>query len=82
MSTIVRTDRLTKEFSTGFWRSRPHRALDALSWEIAAGGVFGLLGPNGAGKSTTLKLLLDLLKASAPSRRAMSSPARNRADGP
>ncbi len=61
MATVVRTDQLSKDFSTGFWRPRPHRALDALSFEIPGGGVFGLLGPNGAGKSTTLKLLIGLL---------------------
>jgi ABC-2 type transport system ATP-binding protein len=65
MPTVVRTDGLTKDFSTGFWRPRPHRALDALTIEIPAGGVFGLLGPNGAGKSTTLKLLLNLLRPTA-----------------
>ena len=61
MTPAVRTNHLTKDFHTGFWRSKPHRALDGLSLEIPAGGVFGLLGPNGAGKSTTLKLLLNLL---------------------
>jgi ABC-2 type transport system ATP-binding protein len=61
MATAVHTDRLTKDFQTGFWRPRPHRALNALSLDIAEGGVFGLLGPNGAGKSTTLKLLMNLL---------------------
>ena len=75
MSTIVRTDRLTKEFSSGFWRPRPHRALDALSWEISAGGVFGLLGPNGAGKSTTLKLLLDLLRPTSGHAELFGRPA-------
>jgi ABC-2 type transport system ATP-binding protein len=58
----VRTERLTKDFRTGFWRPIPKRALDALSFDIPAGGIFGLLGPNGAGKSTTLKLLVDLLR--------------------
>jgi ABC-2 type transport system ATP-binding protein len=62
MSIVVGTDRLTKDFHTGFWRPRPLRALDGLTFEIPAGGVFGLLGPNGAGKSTTLKLLVDLLR--------------------
>jgi ABC-2 type transport system ATP-binding protein len=62
MATVVRTDGLTKDFTTGFWRPRPHRALDSLSLEIPSGGVFGLLGPNGAGKSTTLKLILNLLR--------------------
>jgi ABC-2 type transport system ATP-binding protein len=61
MPTVVRTDRLTKDFLTGFWRRRSHRALDELSLEIAPGEVFGLLGPNGAGKSTTLKLLNNLI---------------------
>jgi ABC-2 type transport system ATP-binding protein len=61
MTPAVRTDHLTKDFHTGFWRPRPHRAVDGLSFEIPSGGVFGLLGPNGAGKSTTLKLLLNLL---------------------
>ena len=62
MPNAVSTDRLTKDFTTGFWRPRPHRGLDGLSCEIPQGGVFGLLGPNGAGKSTTLKLLLNLLR--------------------
>jgi ABC-2 type transport system ATP-binding protein len=65
MSAVVATEQLTKDFFTGFWRPRPHRALDALSFEIPSGGVFGLLGPNGAGKSTTLKLLVDLLRPTA-----------------
>ena len=61
MPSAVTTDRLTKDFTTGFWRPRPHRGLDGLTCDIPLGGVFGLLGPNGAGKSTTLKLLLNLL---------------------
>ena len=62
MAAIVRTEHLTKDFPAGFWRSRPQRALDDVSIEVPAGGVFGLLGPNGAGKSTTLKVLVGLLK--------------------
>ena len=62
MAAVVQTEGLTKDFPVGFWRPRPKRALDGLSLEIPAGGVFGLLGPNGAGKSTTLKLLLSLLR--------------------
>src|SRR6202171_1663601 len=54
-------DDLTKDFSTGFWRPRPYRALDHLSLSIEQGEVFGFLGPNGAGKTTTLKLLMQLL---------------------
>ena len=39
------------------------RALDGLSFSVAAGSVFGLLGPNGAGKSTTVKILTTLAQA-------------------
>src|SRR6188508_3855543 len=53
-------DKLTKDFSVGFWRPRPYRALDRLSLSIEQGEVFGFLGPNGAGKTTTLKLLMQL----------------------
>jgi len=55
------TDALTKDYAVGFWRKRPYRALDRLTFEIAPGEVFGFLGPNGAGKTTTLKLLMQLV---------------------
>jgi ABC-2 type transport system ATP-binding protein len=32
-------------------------AVDGVSFEVAAGTVFGLLGPNGAGKTTTVEVL-------------------------
>ena len=35
-------------------RWREVRAVDEISFEIAAGEVVGFLGPNGAGKTTTL----------------------------
>ena len=36
------------------------QAIDGVSFEVAAGEVFGLLGPNGAGKTTTLESILGL----------------------
>lgn len=61
MSAIVQAEHLTKDFAVGFWRPRPRRALDDVTFDLPRGEVFGLLGPNGAGKTTTLKLLMRLL---------------------
>jgi ABC-2 type transport system ATP-binding protein len=61
MPAAIETEGLTKDFLVGFWRRRPHRAVDALTLSVEPGEVFGFLGPNGAGKSTTLKLLMQLI---------------------
>jgi ABC-2 type transport system ATP-binding protein len=37
-------------------------AVDAISFDVRAGEIFGLLGPNGAGKSTLIRMLTTLLK--------------------
>ncbi|HYI74634.1 MAG TPA: ATP-binding cassette domain-containing protein [Gaiellaceae bacterium] len=42
-------------------KTREVRAVDAISFDVAAGEVVGFLGPNGAGKTTTLKMLSGLL---------------------
>jgi ABC-2 type transport system ATP-binding protein len=39
--------------------------VDGISFEVAAGEVFGLLGPNGAGKTTTLESILGLVRPDA-----------------
>jgi ABC-2 type transport system ATP-binding protein len=41
------------------------KAVDGISFEIAAGERVGFLGPNGAGKTTTLKMLSGLLHPTA-----------------
>jgi ABC-2 type transport system ATP-binding protein len=41
------------------------KAVDQLSFDIAAGQIVGFLGPNGAGKSTTLKMLTGMLEPSS-----------------
>ncbi len=61
MMLAVETTELTKDYTVGFWRKRPKRALDRLNLQVETGEVFGLLGPNGAGKSTTLRMLLRLV---------------------
>lgn len=39
-------------------------AVDHISFDVAAGEVFGFLGPNGAGKTTTLRMLTNLTRPS------------------
>jgi ABC-2 type transport system ATP-binding protein len=41
------------------------RAVRGVSFEVAAGEVFGFLGPNGAGKTTTINMLCTLAKPSS-----------------
>ena len=40
---------------------REHRALDAVSFAVHPGEIFGLLGPNGGGKTTLFRLIATLL---------------------
>ena len=54
---------LTKVFELP--NGRELRAVDGVSFRVAAGEVYGLLGPNGAGKTTTLRMLLGLLTPTA-----------------
>jgi ABC-2 type transport system ATP-binding protein len=54
----ILTRELTKSFGSFL-------AVDAVSFEVAAGSIFGLLGANGAGKSTTIRMLCGLLASSA-----------------
>jgi ABC-2 type transport system ATP-binding protein len=35
--------------------------VDAVTFEVREGEIFGFLGPNGAGKTTTIKMLIGLL---------------------
>ncbi|HDQ07384.1 MAG TPA: ATP-binding cassette domain-containing protein [Methanoculleus sp.] len=56
--TAIHVEGLTKEFD-GFV------AVDAISFDIEEGEIFGLLGPNGAGKTTTISMLATLLEPTA-----------------
>lgn len=51
---IIKTNNLTKNFD-GL------TAVDAISFSVKKGEIFGFLGPNGAGKTTTIKMLTTLL---------------------
>lgn len=60
MSSVIKTEGLTKEYHAGFGRGKT-LALDRLDLSVEEGEIFGFLGPNGAGKTTTLKILLGLI---------------------
>lgn len=45
------------------YRDAASPALQSISLQIPAGGIYGLLGPNGAGKTTLISLLAGLLTA-------------------
>lgn len=54
---IITVSDLTRRFGTFV-------AVDAISFSVRRGEIFGLLGANGAGKSTTFRMLCGLLPAS------------------
>jgi ABC-2 type transport system ATP-binding protein len=57
------------------------RAVDGLSFDVAAGEVFGLLGPNGAGKTTTVETLEGYRTPDAGTVRVLGlDPARDAAE--
>jgi daunorubicin resistance ABC transporter ATP-binding subunit len=55
----IETEELVKVYG------KDTRALDGITFGVAAGELFGLLGPNGAGKTTTIRVLATLLDATA-----------------
>ncbi|MEO7272055.1 MAG: ABC transporter ATP-binding protein [Vicinamibacterales bacterium] len=54
MSTAIAFERVTKKYGTT-------TALDGVSFEIAAGEMFGLIGPDGAGKTTAIRATCGLV---------------------
>ena len=56
----VEVRELTKKFGD-------FTAVDALSFDVAEGEIFGLLGPNGAGKSTLIRMLTTLVRPTSGS---------------
>ena len=43
----------------------PIRAVDDVTFDLAAGRIYGILGPNGSGKTTLIRLLVGLTQATA-----------------
>ncbi len=53
MSKVIITEKLTKKFDD-------FTAVDAISFEVEQGEIFGFLGANGAGKTTAMRILSGL----------------------
>ncbi len=56
--TAISIRNLTRKFGT-------FTAVDAITFDIRRGEIFGLLGPNGAGKTTTINMICGLLAPSS-----------------
>jgi ABC-2 type transport system ATP-binding protein len=69
MDTAIALRDVVKEFD-GF------RAVDGITLDIPAGGIFGLLGPNGAGKSTTIRMIMDIIRPDAGTITVMGKPSK------
>src|SRR5262245_1578759 len=48
-----------------YHRYGKHNVLEDVSFEVAAGEIFGFVGTNGAGKTTTIRILATLLEPTA-----------------
>jgi ABC-2 type transport system ATP-binding protein len=69
---------LSKTYRLGFLMNRQVRALQSLDLTLMRGQVYGLLGPNGAGKSTTIKILMNLVRASSGDARLFGLPPEDK----
>jgi len=84
---LIRLDRVEREFVVhrrdGRVRRRREvvRAVDGISFSVAAGEIVGYIGPNGAGKSTTIKILTGILMPTGGTVRVAGlDPQRSRTD--
>ena len=69
MSSPIATHNLSKAF-------RHTEAVNALDLDVPEGSIYALIGPNGAGKTTTIKLLMNILRASAGSAEVLGVDSR------
>lgn len=64
MKKLITCENLTKHYASDFFLVKKKTALNAISFTVSQGEVFGIVGPNGAGKSTTLKILMGFVQQS------------------
>ena len=66
MTPALSFERVTRRYGTV-------TAVDALTFDVRAGEMFGVIGPDGAGKTTSIRLLCGLLHADAGSVRVLGA---------
>ncbi len=54
---MLKIDKVSKSYGKSSLK-----AVDAVSFEVARGEIYGFLGPNGAGKTTMIKMIVGLLR--------------------
>jgi ABC-2 type transport system ATP-binding protein len=74
MSTNTATDAL--QFDQLTKRFGEHVAVDAMTFTVPRGSIFGFLGPNGAGKTTTIGMALGLIPPSSGTARILGYDVR------
>lgn len=66
---MIDVQAVTKQFGN-------RTVVDGISFQAAAGEIFGLIGPNGAGKTTTIRMIMNILAPDSGSILIGSSPLR------
>jgi len=71
---MIEVQNVTKSFES-------IRAVDAISFSVRPGDIFGLIGPNGAGKSTTIRMIMNIIAPDSGTitfnERPLSEPDKN-----
>ncbi len=67
MSNTIELQAVSKSFGR-------FKAVDALSFNVPKGIVFGLLGPNGAGKTTTIRMIMNITAPDSGQIRVLGAP--------
>jgi len=70
MVAVLKTEGLTKHFGE-------FKAVQDLNLEVQEGDLYGFLGPNGSGKTTSMRMILQLIRATSGSVRVFGKEIRD-----